>query len=238
MNHEAFVILRHARNQNDHLLGVRCYQSIVQNYPKHPIFIIDDNSILRDFSDFTNAQIIETHPNLHGAGEILPWYFTFHLHLANRVFVLHDSMSITTNRFDFTSNQFLWTFESSHFLGAYCEYHKIQKLKGIQWEDMVEQNHWKGCFGCCAILDFDTLQKCHSTFGLFDLSFVEQFKTRTDRMGFERIFGYCMSMSGVNKSLMNDIHCYPSAFIPVPDEFLEQVLSVHHSPVIKIWRGR
>jgi len=237
-----FIILRHARCISDHLLGLKCYESIRKFYKENLIVILDDSSSFRDFSIFTsdpNCRIIES--TIPGAGESLPWFYAYHLNLANDyVCFLHDSMAITRPLIE-NLNYFIWTFPKECDLGAHTEVELVQKLRNVTFDDLVSNESWKGCFGCTGVLHRDILKKCAQDYGLFDISFVSSISNRTDRMAFERIFGYCMSECGVRNSLQGCIFDFPYAFNP-PQVDANLLMSYHlvykPSAVVKVWLSR
>lgn len=241
-----FIILRHARNEIDNLLGKRCFESIRKHYPTNTIVIIDDHSLLHDVSyidEHTTVEYSELHP---GVGELLPWYYFYKKKYFDVACILHDSMGISEN-IDIiqNKNKFLWQFEGDHMLGNHGEFEIVKYLRGgnMNWYGMVsESKKWKGCFGVCGIFEWDVLVHLQIIFGIFDEHFVSKIRTRTDRMALERIFGWCCYILGYNTSILNDIHYYPNAFYETRNEVALE--KMNHDilnkiyPIIKIWRGR
>lgn len=241
-----FIILRHCRNETDHLLGKRCFESIREFHPNEKIIIIDDHSVIKnvDYVD-SNTEII--HSELEpGVGELTTWYYFYKRKLFDIVCVLHDSMALSEPiDFECGRNKFLWQFEGYHLLGNHGERFFSSLLRGgkSNWELMLrDSSKWKGCFGVCGIFEWDVIASLHYVFELFDNDYIQKIKTRTDRMAIERIFGWCCYCIGYNESIHNDIHYYPMAFYETPNEIALQKMNINIInkvfPIIKIWRGR
>ena len=241
-----FIILRHARNETDDLLGKRCFESIREHHPNEKIIIIDDHSVIQNptYID-ANTEII--HSELQpGVGELTTWYYAYTRKLFDVVCVLHDSMALT-QPIDFVrhQNKFLWQFEGYHLLSKHNERFFSSLLRGgnSNWDLMVRDAlKWKGCFGVCGIFEWTTLASLHYVFEIFDIDYLQKIKTRTDRMAIERVFGWCCYSLGYNESVFNDIHYYPMAFYETPNEIALQKMNndVINKvfPIVKIWRGR
>jgi hypothetical protein len=241
-----FIILRHARNEVDDLLGKRCFESIREHHPIEKIIIIDDHSVIKKptYID-VNTEII--HSELQsGVGELTTWYHVYKYKLFDVACVLHDSMALT-EPIDFVCNRnkFLWQFEGYHLLGKHNERFFSSLLRGgkSNWDLMLrDMTRWKGCFGVCGIFEWNTLASLHYVFEIFDIDYLQKIKTRTDRMAIERVFGWCCYSIGYNESIFNDIHYYPMAFYETPNEIALNKMNTDVInkvfPIIKIWRGR
>ena len=242
-----FIILRHARDQIENLMGKQSFESVRKNYPDIKIVIIDDHSPIHEIEYIDeNTQVIysELPPCI---GELNAWYYMYKLKLFDNVCVIHDSMGISEPIINFENhkNIFLWKFEGEHMLGNHNEeYYAKNLINGnLNWIHMVEyRKNWKGCFGVCGIFEWEFLVKIQIMFGIFNESYLEKIRTRTNRMAIERIFGWICCYNGCNGSLFDDIHYYPNAFYETPkDKVIEKMdtdIKNKIRPIIKIWCGR
>lgn len=242
-----FIIIRHARTRTDDIIGEKCFNSIRKLYPNTHIVVVDDHS---SFTTPTYLDTRSTFVSSHlpaGVGEMLAWYYFYTQHPFVTACVLHDSMALADFLPPLQTEGFLWHFDGDHMLGNHTEEILVSQLfeKKINvWKSMVtEKNKWKGCFGMCGVFSWESMHRLNDQTGMLERSFLENVKTRTDRMAMERIFGWGCQVTGIAKvSFFGDIHTYPNAFIPSNDASVEQCLETQienkKSCVVKVWRGR
>ena len=247
-----FIILRHINSSVTQNYWIECCNQI-RKYYDDPIIVIDDNSnpeLLND-QNCNNIKHIKIIYSEFGYchGEILPYYYLHKLHLFDKAVILHDSMFV--NQYvDFrnTPESFLWTFD-----GMYEDYkYEVFLLKQLDHSDRLIDIHkniqkWKGCFGCCGIVEYNTVSVFQQKYKLFNI--FEHINTRFHRCCFERIisilyFNETESNSNPIKSICGKISNHYKQF-----EFnYSQYIDFKHnnliepqltnSKIIKIWSGR
>jgi hypothetical protein len=245
IDNTVFVILRHARDENDDILWRRCYRSIRHFYAKIPIIIIDDNSkIDLPWSNLDNTIIIQSeHP---GAGELLPYYYFLKYRWANKMIFLHDSMFLKRNFHNSELNQsinFHWHF---HEHRDDNDSRICMLLSCLRNSDaLIHYNHqkslWNGCSGVASIIDINTLEKIERKYS-FTNSLINIIKSREDRMALERVFAILMFIEGYvtksNCSTFGNILEYPRCGEQVDNSFLEHLRLTYPGAILKTWRGR
>ena len=243
-----FVILRHLRNAQDNALWTAAYQSIRTHYTNR-IIIIDDNSQVNTFNgSLVNTEVIES--DYRGAGEILPYFYFFQHKWADRMIILHDSMTLHR---PFRAAElegilrFHWHFsikENTYHTKMALQFSSMRHHEGLLAFLNDTSSQWKGCFGGAAIVSYDVVEHLEKKYGFFS-TLVLSIKTRKDRETFERMLGAVAFFEKMVEmdtcSTFGDIIRYPGAFTDNMNKETSayQVQQANYdTAILKVWRGR
>jgi|SaaInlStandDraft_4_1057021.scaffolds.fasta_scaffold01651_2 hypothetical protein len=236
-----FIMLRHVDSITCDQYWKECY-SCIRKYYDDIIVIIDDNSnvdCIDDAFEMINVIVITSEFG-YPHGEILPYYYYYSLHLFDKALILHDSMFI--NKYiDYRNQQekFIW-----HFNGLYEDY-AYEQLLLSKLDHSVELlalhknlKEWKGCFGCCGIVNYVTVKHFNDKYKLFNI--LDHIYTRSHRSCFERIIALLYHHSKiVNDSLNGSIWQFKGNFKFGYDDYKNNKYIEHENyNIIKIWTGR
>jgi len=237
-----FVILRHLRTSMDNELWISSYQSIRTWYTNR-IIIIDDNSSVNTVNGkLVNTEIIISEWN--GAGELLPYYYFWKHHWADRMVFLHDSMFLHR---PFRASElegeirFHWYFDRTT-----KEDSKLLTYLSLLEQDTVPlASSWKGCFGGGSIVDWKVVVHLEQTYRLLS-RMVMVIRTRSDREMFERLLGLLLFHEHIVEeatcSNFGNILSYPGAFesqVGTIEQATQAVLQKgYDTAIVKVWRGR
>jgi hypothetical protein len=242
-----FVILRHLRNAQDNALWTASYQSI-RTYYTNRIIIIDDNSQVNTFNgSLVNTEVIES--EYRGAGEILPYFYFFQHKWADRMIILHDSMTLHR---PFRPAElegilrFHWHFsmkEMTYHVKMALQFSSMRHHEGLL-AFLNGASQWKGCFGGAAMISYDAVEHLEKKYGFFS-TLVLAIKTRKDREAFERMLGVVAFFEKMVEmetcSTFGDIIRYPGAFTDNMNKetTAHQVQQANYdTAILKVWRGR
>ena len=243
-----FVILRHLRNAQDNALWTAAYQSI-RTYYTNKIIIIDDNSQVNTFNgSLVNTDVIES--EYRGAGEILPYFYFFQHKWADRMIILHDSMTLHR---PFRPAElegilrFHWHFsmkEKAYHTKMALQFSSMRHHEGLLSFLNDSTSQWMGCFGGAAMISYDAVEHLEKKYGFFS-TLVLAIKTRKDREAFERMLGAVTFFEKMVErdtcSTFGDITRYPGAFTDNMNKETTtyQVQQANYdTAILKIWRGR
>lgn len=243
-----FVILRHLRHAQDNSLWTTAYQSIRTHYT-NKIIIIDDNSQVNTFNgSLVHTEVMES--NYRGAGEILPYFYFFQHHWADRMIILHDSMSLH-RPFRETelegSIRFHWHFsikDRTYHTKMALQFSSMRHHEGLLSFLNHDKSEWKGCFGGASIVSYEAVEHLEKKYGFFS-TLILAIKTRKDRETFERMLGvvafFEKMVDATSCSTFGDIIRYPGAFHENmnKDTTAHQVQQAQYdTAILKMWRGR
>ena len=235
-----FIILRCIRQKGHNLLFKECYDCIRRFYD-NKIVIIDDNSdqTLVDSIELKNAVVVNS--EFPGRGEILPYYYFYHMRPFDKAVILHDSMFIKA-KIDFGSvkdMKYIWYFDDHQWDEVETEIKLVQNLTYVPGliEKYVSRS-WYGCFGAAAVISYGCVKQLHDKYNLFAL--LPLITTRKDRMAFERIIGLLSRFENVvpvgpDCSISGRIHDFPCAF-QLNFETYKRVPP--SCSMVKVWSGR
>jgi len=243
-----FVILRHLRTAQDNMLWTEAYQSI-RTYYTNRIIIIDDNSQVNTFNgSLVNTEVLES--EYRGAGEILPYYYFFQYKWADRMIILHDSMSLQR---PFRPSElegeirFHWHFsmkEKAYHTKIALQFSSMRQHQGLLAFLNDESSQWRGCFGGAACVSYDAVEHLEKKYGFFS-TLVLAIKTRKDREAFERMLGAVTFFEKMVEmetcSTFGDIIRYPGAFTENRNKeaTARQIQEANYdTAILKLWRGR
>ena len=234
-NDVGFIILRHVNNTKTNEYWLHSYDCVRIFYPNNKILIIDDNS---NYKYITNNKILSNtniiNSEFKARGELLPYYYFLILKPFKKAVIIHDSVFF--NKYiDFkniTNYQFLWEFKhnwDSHELEA-----EILNIYGdqqlIQFHN--DKSKWSGCFGAMNVITYDCIQDLNRKYKLEYL--IPLIDSRQKRFAFERIISCILIKEyGKKDSLLGDIHSYCNWGVSY-----DNIDTLKHLPVIKIWTGR
>jgi hypothetical protein len=232
MSQIGFIMLRHVNDAITNTYWIRCYKSIRQFYPEHPILIIDDNSRSECITDeeLTNTTIINS--DFPRRGELLPYYYYLRNKLFDTAVILHDSVFIQ-QKIDFSVDTYkmIWTF-SHTWDRVEDETAMLETFKDPELLEFYSQKHlWLGCYGGMSVITHDFLKKINDKNNISDL--VHYVLSRNDRMSFERVIACLLQKDHITESLFGIIH-----------DFCPWGLTIHeadnykHLPLLKVWTGR
>ena len=242
-----FVILRHLRSAQDNALWTSAYQSIRTHYT-NKIIIIDDNSQVNTFNgSLVNTEVIES--DYRGAGEILPYFYFFQHKWADRMIILHDSMTLHR---PFRAAElegilrFHWHFsikENTYHTKMALQFSSMRHHEGLL-AFLNGESQWRGCFGGAAMISYDAVEHLEKKYGFFS-TLVLSIKTRKDREAFERMLGAVAFFEKMVEmetcSTFGDIIRYPGAFTDNMNKetTAHQVQqATYDTAILKVWRGR
>jgi len=241
-----FVILCHARNENDYKLLKRSYDSVRQFYDTTKIVIIDDNSVVEISNDvFFDATIIKS--EFPGAGELLPYYYFLKYKWADKMIFIHDSMFLIRKFSNLELNcsiRFHWYFDEHRWdtdwdINRFLSY--LNNSAELIDYNVSKKSEWNGCFGVASIIDWFVLQNLENKYAIMNL--INKIKSRDDRMALERVFGLIVFKEGYvtnndNCSNFGCIHHFPSSWTSFSDEFLNGLKLTYPGAIIKTWHLR
>lgn len=235
-----FIVTRHVNSETTNKYWKECYKCIRKFYPNVKIVIIDDNSnpdfLLDDGIVLDNVEIIKS--EYPGRGELLPYYYFYKNHYADKAVIIHDSVFI--NQYvDFSkindNVNILWHFNHYHDK-ADDEKNIIKQLKNsdklLEFYDKGDK--WMIAFGVMSFIKWDFVVQLQEKYDLFNLLHV--IKTRYDRMCLERIFGLLCHIEN-NNLIENPSLFGPPIFDMVYDKY-EKGLEWGETKMIKVFTGR
>jgi hypothetical protein len=216
-----FILIRHVNSYESNMYWLEAYTSIRKIYPNVLIYIIDDNSkeeYLTEIPALHRCSIIKT--DYPGRGEILGYYYFYHLHPFRKAIIIHDSMYV--NRAISINNvqdiSFLWSFQNSK-MEDYNEV--IHLLRQLKYKDELislynTQSRWFGCFGISSIITHEYLSTIVNKYNF--LTLVHHITARPYRCALERVFAIIQfhhneNFGGENKVLFGDISQYMREYI-------------------------
>ena len=209
-----FIILRHVNSEVTNKYWIECYNCIRKFY-NDKIIIIDDNSDYNYISsdiELVNCDIIKS--EIHGAGEILGYYYFHKFHYFEKAIILHDSVFINKyidfSIFDNEKIKYLWHFthdwDNEEEELALLNIFNNLELKKFYYE----KDNWHGCYGLQSIIEYNFLDSIVKKYDLFIL--LKYLTNRSIRMNLERIFSvistYEYNNLKDNPSIYGIIHHY------------------------------
>jgi len=248
-----FVILCHARNEDDYQLLKRSYDSVRQFYDTTKIVIIDDNSAVDISNDvFFDVTIIKS--EFPGAGELLPYYYFLKYKWADKMIFLHDSMFLIRKFSNLELNcsiRFHWYFDKNFWYSDWWIHGFDWRINGLlsylnNADELINYHLNKysklsGCFGVASTINWSVLQNLEDKYSLMTL--VDKIKSREDRMSLERVFALLVFKEGYvtnndNCSNFGSIHDFPSHWTSFSDDFLNSLKLTYPGAIIKTWHLR
>ncbi len=249
-----FIVLRHVSNELSNKYWQHACECIRKFYPFHKIYIIDDNSKQEYVTAISDANTIVIQSEFPpGKGEILPYYYFYTQKLAQKAYIIHDSVFINTHVLDVECNdiQFLWSFGDMGFLYDYREIEQ-NLLSKLNFRDELIKLYnsgcpnWYGCFGVMSYITWDFLANIESVYNFFSL--IPFINSRQDRCSLERAFAIiCQHYQKIPiRGIYNSIHKYSQYLAGKSFELTYNNYIVYsnyfnvfaNTPVIKIWSGR
>jgi len=231
------IILRHVTNPNTDKIWRFSYTSARKVYPDNQIIVIDDGSTIPPDLDNKTSLIKSEFP---GRAEILPYYYFYKHHFADKALIIHDSVIINEQiDTDVSTYRFLW-----EFTNHYWDHDPgIVDLLFQYGEKMIDLYYrkldWNGCFGGMSVIKYDFLKSTVEKHNLF-AQWIPKIVNRWRRMHFERALAVVFAFNaGVNDSYFGDIHKWAEETCP-GKVFGELGMPDHKSdvPFFKIWVGR
>lgn len=230
-----FIILRHVNSSTTNKYWIKNYNCIRKYYPKTKILIIDDNSnyeYIKNTQTLSNVQVLDS--EFKARGELLPYYYFLTLKPFKKAVIIHDSVFF--NKYmDFSHvkhYQLLWTFQHDwdNSVEELNILHTYKDPELIQYYN--DKSKWLGCFGGMSVITHDCISKLDAKYKLNKL--IPLIDSRAKRMCFERIIA-CMLQKefGANVSLLGNIFDYCPWGIT-----LDNMNTMKHLPLIKVWTGR
>ena len=240
MNKVGFIILRHVNNSKTNRYWGHSYDCIRKYYPENEIMIIDDNS---NSKFLTNKKLYKTtiiNSEYAGRGELLPYYYYLHNKLFDTAVIIHDSVFINSH-IDFTVDKYKIIWDFKHHWDQIANETKMIKLFNDKnlLEFYKNKSLWTGCFGGMSIITHDYLSFINSKYDISKL--LDHVKKRYNRMSFERVIACLLQCNEQAEILLEDIHAYmdpkkaPNTIMR-PD--WDNLSTLSHLPIIKIWTGR
>lgn len=236
-----FIICRCVKNLAHSFLWVECYRCI-RKYYDNKIIIIDDNSnqnLIKNIP-LVNTTIIKS--EFYGSGEILPYYYFYHLKPFDQAVILHDNMFINKKiNFGLKSGiKFLWHFNGLQYSNNSREMELIRCLKNNNnLLKLYSSGRWAGCFGAACVINYNFLNTLIRKYDLFRL--IPHIRTRDDRMAFERIIGLLATaenqLLGDNGSFFGSIFNHPLNFSLTYNLYKSSNL-YSNNYMTKVWSGR
>jgi hypothetical protein len=231
-----FIILRHVNSEKTGKYWKISYESIRKFYPENNIMIIDDNSNY-EFIDtnyentLASTTIIKS--EYPGKGEILPYIYYLKNKLFDIAVIIHDSVFINKQiDFNVQNYKILWEFEHK-WDQPKDEITLISKLDN--YEELLifhsSKQLWKGCFGCMSVITYDYLNKINDKFNISLL--LPGITSRHNRMSIERVIACLLQYFCKNQSICGNIHKYCKFGLK-----FEEMKTINHLPIIKVWTGR
>lgn len=234
-----FIILRHVNSTLIDSYWKHSYTCVRKYYPEAPIMIIDDNS-KQEFIDhafeatMTKTTVIQS--EFPGRGELLPYYYYLHNPLFETAVIIHDSVFLNSViNVSCENYKIMWHFEHNWDQPA----DEVNIIKHLKNPDTLLRFHnnkrlWKGCFGGMSIIKYNFLKSIDDKYSIANM--LPYITTRYNRMSFERVIA-CLLQShappGPIHHLLGNIHAYCRWGIR-----FNEIDSVKHLPVIKVWSGR
>ncbi len=246
-NSMVFVILCHARNDDDYNLLERAYNSVRQFYKSTKIVIIDDNSKI-EISDHVFPDVTVVKSEFPGAGELLPYYYFLKYQWADKMIFIHDSMFLIRKFSDEEVDyplRFHWYFSCHHGdddqrINSLLSY--LNHSNELISYNMNRKSRWNGCFGVASIIDLVVLQDIEEKYSMMAL--VDKIKCRDDRMALERIFGIlAFKARYVKKNACSNCGCI-SGFpgegrgVQISDGFWDEFKLTYRGALLKTWHSR
>jgi hypothetical protein len=237
-NKIGFIMLRHVNSENTNKYWIYSYECIRKYYPDNYILIIDDNS---NYEYITNIELYNTiiiNSEYHGRGELLPYYYYLHNKFVDTAIIIHDSVFINNQSIiDMNVDKYksLWDFK--HYWDQIED--ETNMINLFNDDELLrfyqDKTLWDGCFGGMSIIAHDYLSHINSKYELIQL--LDVVLTRHNRCSFERVIG-CLLQKEYNtkikaKSLLGEIHAYCNWGFAIND-----IDSLKHLPIIKVWTGR
>jgi hypothetical protein len=248
-----FIILRHVNSEITNKYWIECYNCIRKFY-NDKIIIIDDNSdynYINSDIELINCIIIKS--EIHGAGEILGYYYFHKFHYFEKAFILHDSVFINKyidfSIFDNEKIKYLWHFthdwdNEKEELALLNIFNNLELKKFYYKKD-----NWYGCYGLQSIIDYNFLNSIVEKYNLFIL--LKYVNSRSIRMNLERIFSvlctYEYNNLKDNPSIYGIIHHYIHWGYTFESYLIDSESTsknrkdsnkLNHYDLIKVWTGR
>ena len=244
-NDFGFIITRHVNTKITNEFWKRSYEFIRKIYPNNLIVIIDDNSnqdfITHNF-DFYNTIIINSEFNFN-PGEYLPYYYLNKYHFFDKAIILHDGMFVN-KEININNEAFLWHFDVGYENHTYEQY-LIYKLNSKYVEELItlhnSSDKWKGCFGCCCVINYNTVKLFFDKYHLANI--MTSITLRTHRSCLERIIALLFYnekiISNDNCSIFGDIKQVPKNFELSYTDYLDNKdFWTNEYTITKLWTGR
>lgn len=248
-----FIILRHVNSEVTNKYWIECYNSI-RKYYNNKIIIIDDNSnydFISSNIELINCIIVKS--KIHGAGEILGYYYFHKFHYFEKAFILHDSVFINKyidlSFFDNEKIKYLWHF-THHWDNEEEELALLNIFNNLELKKFYyEKDNWYGCYGLQSIIDYNFLSTIVEKYDLFIL--LKSVNNRSIRMNLERIFSvlctYEYNNLKDNPSIYGIIHHYIHWGYTFESYLIDRESAnenpnednkLNHCDLIKVWTGR
>jgi hypothetical protein len=230
-----FILLRHVCDTRTDTYWKLSYEHIRKWYPENPILIVDDNSNYAYIDKKYESCLYKTtvlRGEYPGRGELLPYYYFLKTKPFDTACIIHDSVFINSH-LDLKTDTYklLWEFEHNWDEPAA----ELHILSIFEHSDILRfynnTSAWKGCFGAMTVIRHDFLEEVNKTFDISKL--LDHITTRWARMRFERILACIFQFYAPRKTLLGNIHAYCRFGVKYED-----VGSLRHLPVIKVWTGR
>lgn len=233
-----FIMTRHVNSEKTSKYWILSYMSIRKYYPNNKIIIIDDNSdrkyIDPQFEKVLNNTIIINSEYI-GRGELLPYIYFINNKWFDTAVIIHDSVFINMP-IDFRVKNY----KSLWFWGGKENFRKEgdELIKVFNNNTLIQirsdSRNWVSCFGGMTSITHDYLIQLHHKYDLFRL--IPHIKDRYGRIVFENILGTILHAHDLNTEssyLLGDIKTYCNY-----ETSYDDIDTLRHLPIIKIWTGR
>ena len=227
-----FIILRHVNNENTNKYWQHSYDCIRRFYPENDIVIIDDNSDPKYITEKTLYKTTILNSEYPKRGELLPYFYYSKNKWFDTACIIHDSVFIQKHiDMNVENYKIIWEFEH-HWDETRDELNIIQLFNDKELVDFYNNKSvWKGCFGGMSIITHDFLTKINSKYDLRIL--LDVITTRPARSCFKRIIACFLQIMYKKETLLGNIHAYTRFGLRY-----DEMNSVTHLPIIKVWTGR
>ena len=234
-----FIMTRHINSEKTSKYWLLSYMSIRKYYPNNKIIIIDDNSEQKYIDQQFEILLYNTiiiNSEYHKRGELLPYIYFINNKWFDTAVIIHDSVFI--NRLiDFRVKNYksLWFWGGEeNFRQDGDKLLQVFNNNKTLLQFRYDKRNWVSCFGGMSAITHDYLIQLHYKYDFFRL--IPHIKDRYSRIVFENVLGTILHAHDINSEssyLLGDIETYCKY-----ETSYDEINTLRHLPIIKIWTGR